>query len=141
MTNSAEDDDPVDRRTGRRIVLAAALDVACVLGFVIAGRRSHDEANALAGIAETAWPFLTALLVGWVGTRTWRAPLQLWPTAVGLWLITVAGGLGLRLLADQGASGAFPLVAAGTLGALLIGWRLIARLVLRRREPREVARG
>lgn len=135
MTDPAEDyDELIDPRLGRLVALTAIVDAACVLGFVIAGRRSHDEANALAGIAETAWPFLAALVVGWVGMYTWRDPLQLWPTAIGLWMVTVAGGLGLRLLAGQGASGAFPLVAAGVLAALLIGWRLIARAVLRRRE-------
>ena len=135
MTDPAEDyDELVEPGAGRRAALAAMLDLGCVLAFVIAGRRSHDEANALTGIAETAWPFIAALVVGWVGMYTWREPLQLWPTAVGLWMITVAGGLGLRLLADQGASGAFPLVAAGVLAAGLIGWRLIARLVLRRRK-------
>lgn len=130
MTDPAEDK-LVTPGAGRLAAVAAVLDLACVLGFVIAGRRSHDETNALAGIAETAWTFLAALVVGWVGMYTWREPLQLWPTAIGLWMITVAGGLGLRLLADQGASGAFPLVAAGVLAVLLIGWRLIARLVLR----------
>ncbi|WP_235912227.1 DUF3054 domain-containing protein [Ruania zhangjianzhongii] len=135
MTEPVEDyDELVDPRAGRLAALAAMLDVACVLAFVIAGRRSHDEANALAGIAETAWPFLAALAVGWVGMYTWREPLELWPTAVGLWMVTVAGGLGLRLLVGQGASGAFPLVAAGVLAVLLIGWRLLARAVLRRRE-------
>lgn len=135
MTEPAENyDELVDPRLGRLVALTAVLDAACVLGFVIAGRRSHHETNALAGIAETAWPFLAALVVGWVGMYTWRDPLQLWPTAIGLWMVTVAGGLGLRLLAGQGASGAFPLVAAGVLAVLLIGWRLIARAVLRRRE-------
>ena len=135
MTDPAEDyDELVDPRLGRLVALTAVVDTACVLGFVIAGRRSHHEANALAGIAETAWPFLVALVVGWVGMYTWRDPLQLWPTAIGLWMVTVAGGLGLRLLAGQGASGAFPLVAAGTLAVLLIGWRLVARVVLHRRQ-------
>ena len=135
MTDPGEDyDELVDPHLGRLATLTAVVDAACVLAFVIAGRRSHDESNALAGIAETAWPFLVALVVGWVGMYTWREPLQLWPTAIGLWMVTVAGGLGLRLLAGQGASGAFPLVAAGVLAVLLIGWRLVARAVLRRRR-------
>src|SRR5699024_6506425 len=47
---------------GRYARLAALLDVLAVLAFVIAGRSSHAEGNALAGIATTAWPFLAGLL-------------------------------------------------------------------------------
>jgi len=118
---------------GRYARLAALLDVLAVLAFVIAGRSSHAEGNALAGIATTAWPFLAGLLLGWLIPRSSRTPLQVWPTAVLLWLCTVAGGLGLRLVSGQGVSGAFPLVAAGVLALLLIGWRLLARLFLRHR--------
>lgn len=114
-------------RSGRRAVAAALLDLVCVLAFVLAGRRSHDEGTALAGIAETAWPFLAGLGLAWLVLRAWRRPTRLWPTAVLTWLITVAVGLGLRILAGQGASGAFPLVAAGVLALLLVGWRLLAR--------------
>ena len=124
---------PRSARSGRAVARAAAADAAAVLAFVVAGRSSHDETNALAGIATTAWPFLVALGAGWLVLRTWRSPLQLWPTAVLLWLVTVAGGLGLRLVSGQGASGAFPLVAAGVLALLLIGWRLVAWAILRRR--------
>jgi len=120
-------------RPHRPAALAAVVDVVCVLAFVIVGRRTHAEASALAGIATTAWPFLAGLLLGWLVPRSSRTPLQVWPTAVLLWLCTVAGGLGLRLASGQGVSGAFPLVAAGALALLLIGWRLLARLFLRHR--------
>ena len=38
-----------------------ALDVGCVLVFVIIGRASHTQGESLAGIASTAWPFLAGL--------------------------------------------------------------------------------
>jgi len=121
------------RATRGTVALAALADVLCILIFVFVGRRSHQEASALVGLATTAWPFLAGLAIAWIATRAWRKPLQLWPTAVLLWILTVALGLGLRLLSGQGASGAFPLVAAAFLALVLIGWRLIARLALRRR--------
>ena len=56
---------------------AAVLDAACVLLFVLVGRRSHEEASALAGVARTAWPFLGGLAAGWLVARAWRAPRAL----------------------------------------------------------------
>src|SRR5699024_170551 len=104
------------------VVLAGIADVLCIFIFVFVGRRSHQEASALIGLATTAWPFLAGLAIAWAATRVWRGPLRLWPTAVLLWFLTVALGLGLRLLSGQGASGAFPLVAAAFLALVLIGW-------------------
>jgi len=37
--------------------LAVALDVGCVLVFVIIGRASHTQGESLAGVASTAWPW------------------------------------------------------------------------------------
>ena len=41
------------------------LDVLSVMVFVVIGRRSHDEGSAVAGVFETAAPFLV---------RSWRWP-------------------------------------------------------------------
>src|SRR5699024_11199739 len=76
------------------VVLAGIADVLCILIFVFVGRRSHQEASALIGLATTAWPFLAGLAIAWAATRVWRGPLRLWPTAVLLWFLTVALGLG-----------------------------------------------
>nr|WP_275401905.1 DUF3054 domain-containing protein [Ruania rhizosphaerae] len=94
-----------------------------VLVFVIAGRGTHHDAGVLLGTLGTAWPFLVALAAGWLVSRAWRHPYQVWPTGALIWLITAAGGLALRGLTGGGLSGAFPLVALLTLGALLLGWR------------------
>ena len=48
-------------------------DVACVLVFCAVGRRSHDEGLNIAGIASTAWPFLSGTALGWL-RRTGLAP-------------------------------------------------------------------
>lgn len=111
-----------------RSVTAAALDLCCVLAFVIIGRAGHSEGETAAGIAGTAWPFLAALAIGWVMTRAWRRPLAFAPTAVGVWSLTVAAGMVLRVVAGQGTAVTFVLVSLVFLGLVMFGWRGAARL-------------
>ncbi len=114
------------------VVTALALDAALILVFVLIGRRNHEEALSLAGIAQTAWPFLVGAAAGWLGTRAWRHPFALWPTGTVIWAATVGGGMLLRTASGQGVQLAFVIVAALTLAALLLGWRLVALFVTRR---------
>ncbi|UFU04028.1 DUF3054 domain-containing protein [Ruania suaedae] len=100
---------------------SAGADVVAVLVFAIAGRGTHHDAAVITGALGTAWPFLAALIVGWVLAQAWRRPVRPWPTGVVVWLVTAAGGLALRGLTGGGLSGAFPLVALVTLGVLLLG--------------------
>ena len=133
--------------TTRRTILWTALaDVVCVVAFAMGGRSSHEEANTLVGVAETAWPFLVGLAVGWVlllaaprpgGAR--RNPVSVFPAGCLLALTSWGLGMALRLLTDQGASGAFPLVAAAFLALTLIGWRAVVALVSRRGPQRSSA--
>jgi Protein of unknown function (DUF3054) len=111
----------------RRPAAAFAVDVACVLLFAGLGRSSHDESAGLAGYAETAWPFLAGLAIGWVLARALlrRWPWQLWH-AVPIWLGTVVGGMALRAITDQGTAPAFVMVATLVVGILLFGWRGLA---------------
>jgi hypothetical protein len=120
----------------RAFRLALVLDCCCVLAFVIIGRASHERGESLGGIASTAWPFLAGLAGGWLAVRAWRRPLGLFPAGLGAWLGTVALGMVLRVVAEQGTAPAFVLVALGFLGLFLLGWRLVARaLVTLRRRP------
>lgn len=113
------------------------IDAALVVGFAALGRRSHDEGAALPGVLEVAAPFLIALAAGWLVARAWRAPASLAGGAV-VWAVTVVGGLALRsLVFDRGVAPSFMVVAALTLGAMLMGWRAAARRTpLRRALPR-----
>jgi hypothetical protein len=120
----------------RSVRLAAGLDCCCVLVFVIIGRASHAHGDHVAGIASTAWPFLAGLAAGWLAVRAWRRPFGLVPAGVGAWLGTVALGMVLRVVAGQGTAVAFVLVALGFLGLFLLGWRLVALGILRRRRCR-----
>jgi uncharacterized membrane protein YbjE (DUF340 family) len=100
-----------------------------VLLFVAIGRRNHDESTGVSGVVEVALPFLLALIFGWLVTRAWRTPQAL-STGVVIWLATVIGGLLLRnLLFNRGTATPFIIVATLVLGVLLVGRRLIARVI------------
>lgn len=120
------------RRAPGGVAMAALIDALLVAVFVVIGRRSHAEGLDLAGIAGTAWPFLVALVAGWLLAVAWRRPFAPWPTGVVVWGVTVSGGMLLRLVSGQGTQLAFVIVAAVTLAGFLIGWRLVALLVTRR---------
>lgn len=110
---------------GVRRVLVLVLDVVVVVVFAALGRRTHEEGGALAGVADTAWPFLVGLLVGHVvvrGSVTLRA-------GVVVWVATVAVGMVLRQLTGDGTALAFVLVATAFLGAAMLGGRLALRRV------------
>lgn len=111
-----------------RPVLATLADVCCVLVFVLIGRASHHDGEALAGIAMVAWPFLAGLAIGTLAARAWRQPLALLPTGLVVWAATVAGGQLLRVVSGQGTQPSFIAVSAVFLGLFLLGWRVIARL-------------
>ena len=49
-----------------------------------------------------------------------------------IWAATVGGGMLLRVASGQGVQLAFVIVAALTLAAMLLGWRLVALFVTRR---------
>jgi hypothetical protein len=116
----------------RRPVVAAALDVASVLVFVAVGRRSHDEGNAITGIAETAAPFLIGLAAAWLIVRAWRWPMAIF-TGVAVWPITVLVGMLFRsLIFGDGTAASFVIVTTVFLGACFVGWRVAARAIARR---------
>ncbi|MGH3983410.1 MAG: DUF3054 domain-containing protein [Pseudonocardiaceae bacterium] len=113
------------------VTLAAGVDVLAVLVFAAVGRSSHAEVDAL-GTVTTAVPFLLGLLVGWLVVRAWRAPLRL-PVGVAVWVCAVVVGLGVRAAFTHRLPPTFALIAATSLGLLLLGWRAMAHLVARSR--------
>jgi hypothetical protein len=121
----------------RRSPVWLATDVAGVLVFCAVGRRSHDEGLNVAGIATTAWPFLTGTAVGWLATRAWRRPTAVYPTGVVVWLCTVAIGMLLRKATSAGVAASFIVVASSVTALLLLGWRALAQ----RRRPARLSNG
>lgn len=94
--------------------------------FCAVGRRSHAEGLSLPGVTQTAWPFLTGALAGWLLSRGWRNPTALAPTGVTVWLATVIIGMALRKATSQGVAVSFVIVASLVTALLLLGWRAIA---------------
>jgi peptidoglycan/LPS O-acetylase OafA/YrhL len=113
----------------RRGSVWLGIDVACVLVFCAVGRRSHDEGLNVAGIATTAWPFLSGTAVGWLASQAWRRPAAVYPTGVVVWLCTVVVGMLLRKVTAAGVAGSFVVVASTVTALLLLGWRALARAV------------
>jgi peptidoglycan/LPS O-acetylase OafA/YrhL len=123
---------PVDnQRTGRRVFGALLADVVCVLVFCTIGRRSHAEGLTVAGVAQTAWPFLTGAGVGWLLIRGWRKPDGVMPTGVAVWVCTVVVGMLLRKASSAGVQTSFVVVASVATAVLLLGWRAAAALIRR----------
>lgn len=121
----------------RTVALALGTDVVLVVVFAAIGRVSHGESllgiDGL-GLAHTTWPFLVALLVGWLAMRLWRFPLAILNAGVAVWLYTLVGGMLLRTLSGQSVQVAFVIVAAIVLGLFLVGWRVAVAVVSRRRR-------
>ena len=109
-------------------------DVAAVLVFCTVGRRSHAEGITIAGVATTAWPFLTGTVVGWLASRGWQRPTAVVPTGLVVWLCTVVIGMLLRKVSSACVAASFVLVASLVTAVLLLGWRAAVGLALRHRS-------
>jgi len=113
----------------RQIVIALLLDIFSVLLFVAIGRRNHNESAGISGVVKVALPFLIALVCSWVVSRAWQKP-DATKNGVVIWLVTVVLGLLLRnLIFDRGTATPFVIVATVVLGVLLVGRRLIMRVI------------
>ena len=122
----------VDHRAGM-IGLALGIDVVVVVAFAAIGRASHDS-DVWGGLWQTAWPFLAGLMLGWLVTLAWRAPMAPVRTGLGVWAATVGGGMLLRAASDQGTAVPFVIVASLTLFAGLVGWRVVTAIAGRARR-------
>jgi len=112
--------------------VALLADAVLVVAFAAIGMLQHHDGFDSGRLPAVAGPFLLALAVGWVVTLAWRAPTRPVRTGLPVWAVTVAGGMILRALTGGGTAPAFIIVAAVTLLAFLVGWRLVAALVTRR---------
>lgn len=110
-----------------------ALDIVLVIVFAASGRASHEEAASVLGTLVVAWPFLLSLLVITMLTKPWNTINEVWPWGVVVWLVTVLGGMALRVITGGGFAPAFLFVTLGILGLFLIGRRAVAGLLIRNR--------
>ncbi|MFJ6534795.1 DUF3054 domain-containing protein [Paenarthrobacter sp. NPDC091711] len=116
---------------------AAIADLLLIVLFAAIGRDAHARGDVIAGALATAWPFLAGASFAWLLTRAWRAPLAAWPSGVGIWIGAVTVGMLLRAVTGQTVVLPFVLVALVTLGVFLLGYRLIAALLLRASRKRQ----
>lgn len=116
----------------RSVASALVADILCVIVFVAIGRRNHAEGVTLAGVAQTAWPFLTGAVVGWLLSRGWRQPAAVVPTGVTVWVCTVVVGMALRVISGSGIAISFIVVASLVTALLLLGWRAVRAGLARR---------
>lgn len=123
----------IARMPAQLVVLAAVLDAALLTVFAAIGRGSHARAATIAGLWETAWPFLAGAALMWLVLRAWRNPFHLVRVGLPLAAGTVLVGMLLRALAGQGTALPFVIVATTTTLLFLCGWRAVAALVLRLR--------
>ena len=125
--------------------LAAVIDVVLIVVFALVGRSSHGESESALALWTTAYPFLAGWAIGYVTSGAWARPLRFWPTGVVVWILTVFVGLAIRVATGQGDVDGNPLpisfviVATIVLAVFLLGWRGIARLVLRALDRRNAA--
>ena len=109
----------------KRLVFSATADIAVIILFVAIGREEHDSGSSVAGVLETAAPFLIALAIGWLATRAWQNPTGI-GRGLGIWLVTILAGMNLRhYVFDDGTATAFIVVASAFTLAGLVGWRAI----------------
>ena len=112
--------------------LAAGLDTFAVVLFVAIGRREHERDSAIAGLIQTAAPFLIALALAWLVLRVWKRPTD-WRTGIGVWAIVVVASMLLRnLVFGDGTAAAFVIVATLFLALFIVGWRLAFGVMNRR---------
>lgn len=116
------------------IAIALAADALLVILFAGLGRSEHDRAATLAGLFETAWPFLAGLAIAWIAAMAWKRPLAVLRSGLPLWIGTVAVGMLLRALTGAGTALPFVIVATITLGVFLLGWRALVALIAKLRR-------
>jgi hypothetical protein len=113
---------------------AILADLVCVLAFAAGGKSAHDESSTWWVILTIAWPYALAMLAGhlWAQQREF-ASWQPWPAGVGILGFTYAVGMGIRLATGRGVAVGFLIVAVIFLAVTMLGWRLVAGWVSRRR--------
>ncbi|GAA1681513.1 hypothetical protein GCM10010977_33050 [Citricoccus zhacaiensis] len=142
MPASFETPSPAGARTmphtrtqaSRWVWMSLILDAVLIVLFAAQGRKTHESGMDLGGILLTALPFLLAWAISTAVTRPHRTWAQIWPAGVVVWLVTVVGGLALRVAFGGTAALAFQWVTAGALAVLLLGRRAVTALILRSRR-------
>ena len=113
-------------------------DMASILAFALLARVAHSDRLdvSFVGWMQTAWPFLTGVLVAWIIMHfTQWEPTKVSPSGLMVWLSAVVIGLGLwGFTHGHVPHWSFMIVAGSTSAAFLLGWRAIVKLVIRNKS-------
>ncbi len=109
-------------------------DLICVLALALGGKSSHEPGDSDWVVLTIVWPFAAAVLLAHL-LLVWRhrPARRPWPEGVVVLAVTYAAGMVLRGLSGRGLAPGFLVVAALFLALTMLGWRLAALLVVRRR--------
>lgn len=117
-----------------RQYVAAGLDLACVVLFVVIGRASHAGNPSSHSFVEVLLPYLVGLTVGWVALLRMGAARAM-SLAAGVLIASTTWGVGAlvrRLGFQEGVAFTFLLVSAALLIVSLVGWRALVGVGARR---------
>ena len=111
-----------------------ALDAVAVVAFVLIGRDTHNEGNAIVGVIGTLAPLAAGLVAGWVAANAVRDPLSV-RTGLGVAGVALIAGLAIRrLVFGDGIALPFVLVATAFYLAAMLGWRVVVARASRTAE-------
>lgn len=121
-----------------RRLLAFGLDLAAVAAFVVIGRQSHTGDPSGDSLLTVLAPFVIGLAGAWLVILLAGARAEGWRGGLTAWLLTLSLGMALRATVFGGGVAVSFVVVAGTFLALtMLGWRLVAQLVSRRRRGQD----
>lgn len=126
-------------------VAAIIIDQVLILVFIFVGLVSHQEMtpdaifrwDGIFLLFGRAFPFMLAGFIAWA-VLILRQYFKIMISGLVVWGSVVVLGLVFRLMNAQSVEPVFILTTALFTGILLMGWRLVAALVMRLR-PAEAA--
>ena len=112
------------------------MDFFAIFAFAVLARMAHNtEADpfTLTNVLNTLWPFLVGGAIGHaICAAAKKHPLPIAPGGVIVWLATAITGLGIWALRNgEMPHWSFLIVATVMSGLLLLGTRLVAKMVLK----------
>lgn len=118
----------------RRRWVPPVIDLLCILAFVVIGRDRHQVSAGAYWVFRVWWPLALGWSVAALATRLYTRGDRMWVRLAG----TIVGGVLLGgifrwAFTQRVAYSVFTVVALVFLSLVTFGWRLIARLVARRR--------
>ena len=103
--------------------------------FALGGKDTHDAGQSDWVVLLIALPFALACALGHaVVARAGRDSLRVLPAGLVILAVTFVVGMALRLVTGRGVAVGFLVVAAVFLAVTMLGWRVVADRVARRRR-------